>query len=280
MEAIMISILITSRVEGNVNHNLKRLLDSLHQFTSHPSEIEVLVKYDDDDPHAYKEANEIINARYPFRIACETGKRGRGYIDIHHGYNQLFKIVSPKSKIICAMADDFTVNARWDDAVYKAIEGAGDYFIIHQRPHPRAKWDDKLGILSPGEEAFCMSDDMFNAENLHIIDEAPLWSIKLLNKAKEALNAEGLVFPVSFTDAWTVCLEHVLWTGYGINITRFMPNIFINRFTCEVDQPEDTRWNTDRKENFSFINSPKFRGQVSAQAMEIAWHLSKETSQV
>ncbi len=275
----MISILVTSRIEGNVNHGLKRLLDSLHQHTSDAKNIEVLVKYDDDDPLAYNEASEIVNARYPFRIALETGKRGRGYIDIHHGYNQLIPLISPKSRVIVAMADDFTVNARWDEAVYKAIEGAGDYFIVHQRPHPRVKWDDKAGTLSPGEDPFCMSDDMFDSENLHIIDEAPLWSPALL-KAAAILDFGRMIFPVSFTDAWTICLEHVLWTDYGINITKFLPEIFINRVTCDVDQPGDPRWDTDRKSNFEYINSAKFRGQVIVQAREIACQLSEKTSLV
>lgn len=273
----MISILVNSRIEGNVNHSLHKFLDSISEFTSKPSEIEVLIKYDNDDAKAYAQGLEIINAKYPFKILCESGPRGRGYIDIHHGYNQLLPSVSPKSRVICAMADDFTVNARWDDAVHNEIEDAGDLFIVHQRPHPRIKWDDKIGILSPGESPFCMSDDMFDSENMHIIDEAPMWSPTLL---RSAYVGKMMTFPVSFTDAWTICLEHVLWVDHQINITKFLPELFINRKTCSVDEPGNERWNTDRKINFEYIKSAKFRGYVLAQAREIACQLSEKVSRV
>ena len=255
----MISILVTSRIEGNVNHRLEILLDSLKVSTNHPDQLEVLIKYDNDDYAAQGEALRIINAKYPFRILCEDGPRGRGYIDIHNGYNQLLSSVNPNTNGIIAMADDFTCNGGWDDALMKAIEGAGEYFIVHQRPHPRNLIPSYQGPM------FDMSNDMFEAEDLHIIDEAPAWSPALIKAVKH--------FPVSFTDAWTLCLEYVLYHDHQINVTKFLPELFINRTTCEVDQPGDARWNGDRKTNFDYIKSSGFRRVVMNQAEEIACRL-------
>lgn len=248
----MISILITSRVEGNINHGLKKLLNSLSTQSHSPDKIEVLIKFDTDDQIAMSVEADILAQNYPFKIKTAYGPRGRGYIDIHQGYNNLLPMISRESRVIGAMADDFIVNRHWDEAVRLSIEGAGKFFIIHQRPHPPNGSDYNR------PDKFRMDADMFNAEDIHIIDEAPLWSPALIQAV------EG--FPVSFTDAWTLCLEYSLWHIYGINITKFLPGIMINRTTCEVDQPGNERWHTDRRINFDFIKSNEFKEIVEEQA--------------
>jgi len=267
----MISILVTSRIEGNVNHRLKTLLDSLKVSINHPDQIEVLVKYDNDDYACQKEALEIVNAKYPFRILCEDGPRGRGYIDIHLGYNQLLHSIHPDTNVVVAMADDFTCNGGWDDQVHNAIKDAGEYFIVHSRPHPRKVWQSGTpGVVISGADHFNMDNDMFESEDLHIMDESPMWSLALLRAAG------SFPFPVSFTDAWTVCLEYVLWHDHQIDITKFLPGLIINRYTNEIDQQGGARWAGDRKTNFDYIQSSAFRRIVMNQAEEIACRLSAQ----
>lgn len=260
-----ISIIVTSRAHGNPNHSLIKLLESLKENTSNPAILEVLVKYDSDDCDFPSVRNSIESGSYPFGVKFCIGLRGRGYIDIHNGYNLLLKMVSKSSLVVGAMADDFTVVKGWDDHVMRAQDKAGKFFIIHQRPHPFMRMTVE-GIVTklrkdPETRKFWMEADMFDASDLHIIDEAPLWSKSLLDVVKE--------FPVSFTDAWTLALEHVLWREYQINITQFLDEIVINRTTCEVDQPGHDRWHTDRKINFDFIKSDEFKQIVYDQAWGI-----------
>ena len=268
----MISVIVTSRVEGNVNHNLKELIRSLAEHSRHPENIELLVKFDYDDYQSDPLVREIQDMEHPFEIKSCLGPRGKGYTDIHRGYNQLLPIISQKTKIVIAMADDFRAERDWDNALRNAAQDAGDYFIIHQRPHPipREEFLKHHNNKTWGPN-FDMTNDMFDGTNLYIIDEAPAWSPALL-KACRFTSDE--VFPVSFTDAWTLCLEYCLWHEHQINITRFLPDLFISRKTCEVDQPGNERWYTDRKDNFNYIKSDDFRIFVSHQAQAIANKLS------
>ncbi len=99
-----------------------------------------------------------------------------------------------------------------------------------------------------------------------------MWSPKLL-RACSLLDMGMGIFPVSFTDAWTICLEHELWRNHQVDITRFTQGIAINRTTCEVDQPGNERWDTDRKTNFEFIKSEAFRSAVREQARRVECQL-------
>jgi len=258
------SIIVTSRVQGNKNHRLPILLDTLKENTREINDIEVLIKYDDDDEHAHDLYHRIYGSaweKYPFKMKQIFGKRGRGYIDIHKGYNSLLKFVSNETKIIVAMADDFTVEKDWDIKMDDCVKDAGDYFIIHQRPHPP--------ITRPNfsHEKFDVSYNPFYSEDLHIIDEAPAWSKALIDAVKD--------FPLSFTDAWTLCVERVLWFKHDIRLTRFTDGLIINRYTSEVDQPENDRWNTDRKTNFDYMKTQEFRNIIEEQSQRIAEAMKK-----
>ena len=269
----MISVIVSSRVQGNVNHNLMELVRSLAEHSRRPEDIELLVKFDVDDNLARETHTALLNKKLPFMVKCCYGERGRGYIDIHHGYNQLLPMVYEKTKIVIAMADDFRAEQNWDAALRNVSDGAGDYFIIHQRPHPVPLQEFVRIKDKPGDwKDFNMEPDPFQTGgDLYVIDEAPAWSRKLLEAACD-------LFPVSFTDAWTLCLEHALWHKYDLNLSRFMREPFISRITCEVDQPGNERWHTDRRKNFEYIQSPEFKLLVESQAGRIACHV-KETVQ-
>lgn len=261
----MISILVTSRVQGNINHGLEKLLDSIATKSWRPQDVEVLIKFDDDDTESLAVKDQITNTIYPFHLLFVNGPRERGYIDIHKGYNQLLWHANPETKVIGAMADDFTVEPEWDLAILETVKGAGDYFIIHQRPHPPNNIKERHDAE---ENKFFMGYDMFDAEDLHVIDEAPFWSPALLSAVSPFKSTNA--FPISFTDAWTLCLEYVLWTDHQINITKFLPKVLINRTTCEIDQPGNERWHTDRRINFDKIKSKQFRKYVMDQANGVA----------
>ena len=254
----MISIIISSRCQGNPNHDLYGLMCSLKIQTSGYKNIEVLVKYDEDDSGFEKVISDINKTCFPFYIRFVKGQRGKGYIYIHKGYNQLLPYINDRCTIVVAMADDFTVETNWDKELLSQAEG--DYFIIHQRPHPKegvARLSD--GVKYPN---FYLGDDVFGkGDNLYVVDEAPAWSKKLLD--------DVVSFPISFTDMWTLCLEKILWEHYNINITKFTGSLIINRRTCDIDEPSNNRWSTDRKENFEYIKSSEFKAIIMQQALAV-----------
>lgn len=279
----MISIIVTSRIQGNNNHNLNKLIMSLTENTRNHENMELLVKFDEDDNRAPMLTDDILHYDLPFEIKVIFGNRGRGYIDIHHGYNRLLTRLSKESTIVTAMADDFTVKKDWDLALKGASEGSGEFFIIHQTPHPFLEGipTSPLKELRPNSNfhKFDMSLNMFHSEELHPIDGMPAWSTQLLIECAMYGTVRPSfdtleVFPISFTDAWTLCLEFVLWNEYKINITKFVDEPVIVREVTEKDQPfNQERWMGDRKNNFDYIKSSSFRNIVEHQAREIACRL-------
>ena len=123
-DQIKISIFITSRVSDNANHGLTELIRSLETNSYNLDQIEVLVKFDDDDD-GVKPLLEMLEST-KIRTKYKFGPRGRGYEDIHVGYTSLLEFASPKSKIYICMADDFEVVNYWDLALLEAFIAASD----------------------------------------------------------------------------------------------------------------------------------------------------------
>jgi hypothetical protein len=254
-----IAILINSRVEGNANCGLINLLNSIAGKTKHIDQVEVLVKLDSDDAHA---AQMIHDAKeIPIAKKCIIEPRGRGYIDIHHGYNRLLMHIEPTVELIGAMADDFLVYPGWEEPMLRIMDSRPprDLFIIHNRPHPPT--------LRPDYETqkFHLDFPMFEKmEDLFIVDESPFWSRELI------FTTTWLGGGLSFTDGWTIALEYALWKKHGINITEFTDELRIHRVTHpEIDTIVSPRWNTDRRVNFEYVKSSYFREIVEHQARNV-----------
>jgi hypothetical protein len=254
-----IAVLINSRVEGNVNCGVLNLLKSIAEQTKYLDQIEVLIKFDSCDTQAPDVIDQI--KKIPVDTKCIIEPRGRGYIDIHHGYNRLLMHVSPDAELIGAMADDFLVYPGWEESMLPLMRDRAekDLYIIHHRPHPPTCRDNYE------TEKFCMNYPMFeDMEHLFIVDESPFWSRELL------FTTTWLGGGLSFTDGWTIALEYVLWQRYKLNITRFTDALRIHRVTHpEVDTRISPRWNTDRRVNFEYVASPYFREIVEHQARNI-----------
>ena len=92
----MISLLITSRIEGNPNWGLSNLLDGLKEKSSNYDNFEVLVKFDSDD----RLVPEFVRTldQYPFAIKHLIEPRGRGYIDIHIGYTRVMSLADSRKQ--------------------------------------------------------------------------------------------------------------------------------------------------------------------------------------
>lgn len=243
----LISIFITSRVDGNSNSNIVSLVDSIKTHSYHLDNIEILIKFDDDDRLAQSSIDFLYKSEINFKY--KFGPRLRGYEDIHIGYNSLIDLASDQSIVFTCFADDFVISEmHWDKKILSLINKINkDIFIIHQRPHPPS--NRKLLSLNKYNPFFKIND----LANLYIIDEAPMWSRKLIDVCKGFGN-------ISFTDAWTLYLEWYLYHFNKINITYFTDEPIIHRkLDDKIDGPSALRWSTARKANFEYINSKNFK---------------------
>lgn len=253
----MISLLVCSRISGNKNWSLPNLLESLKRMSANYENFEVLVKFDSDDKKVGKVLPKL--AAYPFKIKYIIEPRGRGYIDLHVFYNRLFSLTNERSTVIGAIGDDFEiVQEKWDEIILSKTNIFPDQiFIIHGRPHPPESRKDYH------EQKFFLDFDINSLEDLYIIDEAPLWSRKLLDIC-------GGFGHLSFTDAWTLSLEYFLYHRCGMNRTIFLERPIVHRFVSnEVDQRMSLRWHTSRAENFAFARSRFYKTLVEQQAVNI-----------
>jgi len=102
----MISVLFCSRVKGNPDSDLRRLLDSAVAFTTprEREQLEFLIKYDDDDD---QRPPDSFLAAYPFPVRTFVWSRGEGRHSLHHAQEYLFAQHDPRSRFCLMMADDF-----------------------------------------------------------------------------------------------------------------------------------------------------------------------------
>ena len=240
-----ISILISSRIKNNENHNLINLLNDIEYNTKYKKDIEVLVKYDTDDD--IDSVNSEINTfkKYSFRIQHIITPKSRGYIDLHVFYNQLFLISNPNFNHIMAMADDFGIAVNnWDEIVYETSKDCDDLFILHN-------WMPNLELPF----------NMVCSEHHHV-DEGPIWSRKLVE-------LWGGLGQISFTDGWTIGVEWFLYNKYSMNITRYLGQYLVTRTLCNNDGPSSPRWYGDRKYNMDLFDNENFKNIIRMAALNI-----------
>lgn len=249
-----ISLLVCSRVSGNRNFALLNLLDSLKRMTSNYDNVEVLVKFDTDDRRVHKVLPKL--GSYPFKVKYLIEPRGRGYVDLHVFYTRLFSLVDEKSIVMGAMGDDFVITLKhWDEIVLSKVNLFPDQiFIIHGRQYPAdVSWD----------HASYLDFDIDSLEERGVIDEAPLWSRKLLDIC-------GGLGHVSFTDAWTLALEYYLFHRCGLNRTIFLDERIITRSSRQdVDGMVAVRYWSQRADNFAFMRTHFYKTLVEQQALNV-----------
>ena len=255
MKGPKISIFLTSRVDGNVNHGLDRLIGSLEEKTHDISNIELLVKFDDDDSGARVAIGRLSSS--PIKTDYCFGKRLRGYEDIHQGYSSLIEKASERSLLFICMADDFAVVEDWDKDLLEAYrETHRSPAIIHQRPHPPS--ERKSMVLTK----FNPSLSGIPYEDLYIVDEAPAWSAEIIRSI-------GNFGPTFSTDLWTLIIEQELHKR-RICITHFTRGEIVYRhLDPRVDSMASERWEGARKRNFEYAKTEEFKNIIEENVKTI-----------
>ena len=116
-----------------------------------PSQLEVLVRADDDDPETVKVCQEA----YPFPVHIMVGPRGGGYADLHHMYNQC--AAAAKGRFLLLWNNDAIMQTPgWDDKLRPFDDGKLRYFHVKVTPDDQIlsfpilhrSWYDCLGHYS------------------------------------------------------------------------------------------------------------------------------------
>lgn len=129
----MISLFLPARL-GNKFNNFCRWFESLSKTVDDKNNIEILVKFDDDED--VSAALQIVEKyqKDGFAIKYIKTPRGRGYNDISFFYAQLFLIANPKSKMMMAGSIDLVFRKKGFDKIL--IEASKKFeedniFVIH-----------------------------------------------------------------------------------------------------------------------------------------------------
>ncbi len=101
----MLSLILTSRVHGNPDSNIGRLLNGLKDCGGTKDNCEVLLKYDSDDIAA---PDDAYFRQFPFKVKRFVWSRGEGRHSIHLDHFYLFSQRDMRSRFMLLSSDDFS----------------------------------------------------------------------------------------------------------------------------------------------------------------------------
>ena len=237
--ARLISILLACRKAENASSQLPRLLESLFATAHHPNQVEVLIKFDDDD----KEVKSLIAYVEGFdpnlRVFYKLTPRGAGYFGLHHAYNDLLNDVSTNSELIWVVSDDCEfVAPGWDAMLLSNLDRFEDrIFVLHH-------------IINHHQGM--STEDVFQTP-----DPYPIWSRKWV----EVCGGFG---PCTFTDAWTGFIEHLMITRSRVDRRIQLPRHVVRRSTIASDRGRSKRFDVQRSAIHSMLRSPNAWARANA----------------
>jgi hypothetical protein len=201
----MLSVLFCSRVKGNPDSSLPRLLDSAVEMVrgEERDQIEFLIKYDDDDD---QRPSDSFFARYPFAVRTFAWSRGEGRHSLHHAQEYMFAQRNPRSRFLLMTADDFYFSR---PNFVSEILSIKDEFCI-------------LGPVRPDIESFAGIYEQEEAIRRWVVAFgalSPVISARLI----EVCQNFGWQ---SNVDSWLMGLSVVLYDLYRIVIWRSFPSFY------------------------------------------------------
>jgi hypothetical protein len=208
----MLSVIFCSRVKGNPDSNLPRLLDSAvaHVAPHERDRLEFLIKYDDDD-HARPAAGFF--ARYPFPIRTFVWSRGEGRHHLHHAQEYLFAQRDRRSRFCLMTADDFYFTR---SGFVSEILSIPDEFVI-------------LGVNRPPIESFAGVYEQEEAIRRWVVAFGP-WSPVVSARLIEVCQNFGWQANV---DSWLMGLAVVLYDLYRVILWKTQEPFYARGGCCE-----------------------------------------------
>lgn len=192
MKVPLISIFMAHRSSGMpvLGKFFKNIINKAHD----PTNFEICIKLDDDDPVLDKTIKVISHYSSTVNIKYIVDSRGNGYTDLHFAYQNLLRIRSLNSYFFWVLADDVVIESeKWDLIISSYI----------------SRFYDDLFTLHP-----TMVHKMILPENpifyLQKLETFPIWTKRWIFKMQNF----GLTWA---TDAWTSLVERQLYLDYNID---------------------------------------------------------------
>jgi len=153
-----ISVLMYSRDRPET---FRKAAMSLARTCSDISQVEIINKFDDDDPnvHRYLEIVNEVHAQFGVHIKTVISNRLKGYWSVHTYLNDLSLVA--RGKIVWILGDDIMVQGDWCPLLVSTRDKFQDCIYVVQIPGPGAKpgkmiapalsreWINALGFISP-----------------------------------------------------------------------------------------------------------------------------------
>lgn len=195
----MLSVIFCSRVKGNPDSGLLRLLDSTAANTTpeERAQIEFLIKFDDDDEA--RPSAEVL-ARYPFAVRPFVWSRGEGRHALHHAQEYMFAQRDPRSRFCLMTADDFYFTR---PGFVSDILAVKDEFAI-------------MGYVRPPIEAFAGRWEREEMVRQWVVSFG-CWSPVVSSRVIEVCQNFGWQANV---DSWLMGLSVALYDLYGLVIWK------------------------------------------------------------
>jgi hypothetical protein len=204
----MLSIIFASRVNGNSDSQLRKLLESAVECISPDDygKVEFLIKYDRDDE---KRPNAGFFAKFPFEVRTYTYERGEGRHYNHHHCEYLFANTNPDFKWVMNMSDDFVFTR---NGFLSDLEAITDDYMVVGYTRPSFEENAAAGVYRNCHPV--------NFQGHHGIgDFCPVFSRKLLETCQNMGWQPNL-------DAWVVILEVTLHQKYKMLLWKEIPQFY------------------------------------------------------
>lgn len=191
----MISFILSSRVKNNQDTAIGSLLDSVSANVSKPSNVEFLIKYDDDDD---QRPSDDFFKKYPFDVRTFTWSRGEGRHALHWDHTYLFTQHHPLAKFVIIASDDFIFTRKNFDLDILSIKD--EFAFVGQTP---LDWKMCSGnLFEPNTMRYWVNNGWANC--------LPCMTVRTV----EVLSGFGYH---ASEDNWQTLLIMLLYQEYGIS---------------------------------------------------------------
>lgn len=252
----MLTLLLCSRMRNDDSESkLINLFNNLQKTVLDKSYIQVLIKFDNDDPLQVSIVNKLKDLKLDFKWDFIVSPRGDGYLDLYKAYNDLF--YNPKlaiTPLYYVISDDIVfLYPGWDQDIKKAYDHGCELhkdkiFTIHQ--------EDRFFGIRPNYNEILERNEPY-----------PFWT-------KEWIYTLGMIGPTTATDAFTSAIELELFDKYKMDIRIILNKKINTRQVTAYDLPGNERYDVTRNKLIQQLQGEAIQEIIKFQARNI--YLAKE----
>lgn len=190
-----ISLFLLVRITDDKFHNFVRFFQSVVNCVDDPKNLEILVKFDDDQD--ISKALEVIEEfrKKGLEIKYISTPRGKGFQYLSYFLLDLMFIANRESKLFVMQSIDFHYIKKGFDTIM--IEAS-------------KKYEDEIFVIHPNFKLSLKSQVIDINQAAQIVEAYPFWSRKWIE-------IQSVFGYNSFMDGYTSLVEYFLLTEYGID---------------------------------------------------------------